>query len=110
MIEGDPTSEKLTLLERGIQLKNYKTLPSKIHLIPIPNLPPRPRPVTPHGSTAWMEIKLREGKKRQIRHMTAAVGLFTLRLIRVAIGPIQLGDLGVGKWRKLTSHEIRLLK
>ena len=57
-----------------------------------------------------MEIKLREGKKRQIRHMTAAVGLFTLRLIRVAIGPIQVDDLKAGEWRELTSNEIKNLK
>ena len=50
--------------------------------------------MTSHGPTAWIEIKLREGKKRQIRHMTAAVGLPTLRLIRVAIGSIRLGSLG----------------
>lgn len=110
MVEGDPTSEKLTQLERGVQMKDYMTLPSKIRLIRTPDLPPRPKPVTPHGPAAWIEIKLREGKKRQIRHMTAAVGLFTLRLVRVAIGPIQLGDLSVGKWRKLTQHEINLLK
>jgi len=110
MIEGDPTQDKLTQLENGIQLKDYRTLPAKARLISSPSLPPRPKPVTPHGPTAWIEIKLREGKKRQIRHMTAAVGLFTLRLIRVAIGPIQLGDLELGKWRELTLSEINLLK
>ncbi len=99
MIEGDPTQEKLTQLERGIQLKGYVTLPCKARLIPSPDLPPRPKPVTPHGPTAWLEIKLREGKKRQIRHMTAAVGLFTLRLVRVAIGRIRLGNLAAGEWR-----------
>jgi len=109
MIEGDPTSDKLSQLERGIQLKGYMTLPSKVRLIPAPNLPPRPKPVTPHAPTAWIEIKLREGKKRQIRHMTAAVGLFTLRLVRVAIGQIQLGDLEVGEWRELTRTELSLL-
>ena len=110
MIEGEPTPEKLTQLERGIQLRNYVTLPCKVRLIPTPDLPPRSKPVTPHGPTAWIEIKLREGKKRQIRHMTAAVGLFTLRLIRVAIGPIHLEALEVGQWRKLTQDEINLLK
>lgn len=110
MIEGEPTWQKLTQLEQGIQLKDYQTLPAKVRLIPSPSLPPRPKPVTPHGPTAWIEIKLREGKKRQIRHMTAAVGLFTLRLVRVAIGPIKLGDLEPGKWRELTTTEIRLLK
>ena|SRR5689334_21145773 len=110
MVEGDPTQEKLTQLEHGIQLKDYLTLPAKVRLIPEPDLPARSKPLTPHGPTAWIEIKLREGKKRQIRHMTAAVSLFTLRLVRVAIGPLQLGELKPGEWRALSSREIHLLK
>ena len=110
MIEGDPTPDKLMQLERSVQLKDYMTLPSKVRLIPTPGLAPRTKPVTPHGPTAWLEIKLREGKKRQIRRMTAAVGLFTLRLIRVAIGRIQLGNLAVGQWRELTRKELSLLR
>jgi 23S rRNA pseudouridine2457 synthase len=110
MVEGDPTPEKLTQLEGGVQLKEYRTLPAKARLIQDLDLPPRTKPVTPHGPTAWIEIKLREGKKRQIRHMTAAVGLFTLRLVRVAIGQIQLGDLNPGEWRELTLKEVNLLK
>ncbi|HKY55054.1 MAG TPA: pseudouridine synthase [Anaerolineales bacterium] len=110
LIEGNPTQEKLIQLERGIQIKGYVTLPCKARLIPTPGLPPRPKPVTPHGPIAWVEIKLREGKKRQIRHMTAAVELFTLRLVRVAIGQVQLGDLGVGHWRELTRQEIGSLR
>jgi 23S rRNA pseudouridine2457 synthase len=58
----------------------------------------------------WLELKLREGKKRQIRHMTAAVGLFTLRLVRVAIGNIKLKKLPSGVWRELTSEETRSLR
>lgn len=110
MVEGDPTEEKLTRLRRGIQLKDHFTLPAKTRFIPDPNLPPRTKPVTPHGPTAWLEIKLREGRKRQIRHMTAAVGLPTLRLVRVAIGPIRLDDLCPGIWRDLTENEIKSLK
>ena len=110
MIEGDPTQDKLKRLENGVQLKDYTTLPARVRLIPPPNLPPRPRPVTPHAATAWIEIKLREGKKRQIRHMTAAVGLFTLRLFRVAIGNVELGDLDVGKWRELSARELQSLQ
>jgi len=110
MIEGDPTQDKLTQLESGIQLKDYRTLPASTRIISDPGLPPRPKPVTPHGPTSWIEIKLREGKKRQIRHMTAAVGLFTLRLVRVAIGPIKLDDLKVGDWRELRPDEIKILK
>ena len=110
MVEGDPTPEKLAQIESGIPLKDYVTLPAKTRRLPDPELPLRTKPVTPHGPTAWIEIKLREGKKRQIRHMTAAVGLFTLRLVRVAIGKIQLGDLAVGEWRELTHTELNLLK
>ena len=110
LIEGEPSPDKLTQLENGIQLKGYQTQPCKIRLIADPDLPPRPKPITPHGPTAWLEIKLREGKKRQIRHMTAAQGLFTLRLFRAAIGPIRVGKLRPGERRELTPHEIRLLK
>lgn len=110
LVEGDPTLEKLTLLQNGIQLRGYRTLPAKVRVIPTPNLPPRPKPVTPHGPTAWLEIKLREGRKRQIRHMTAAVGLPTLRLVRVAIGSLKIGSLPPGAWRDLTPAEIRSLK
>jgi 23S rRNA pseudouridine2457 synthase len=110
MVEGEPTPEKLGRLARGIQLKDYLTLPAEARRIPDPNLAPRPKPVTPHGPAAWIEIKLREGKKRQVRHMTAAVGLPTLRLVRVAIGQIQLGTLEPGIWLDLTSEEINSLK
>jgi 23S rRNA pseudouridine2457 synthase len=110
MVEGDPTPEKLSRLEQGIQLKDYVTLPAKAGRIPDPRLPPRSRPVTPHGPTSWIDIKLREGKKRQIRHMTAAVGLPTLRLLRVAIGRVGLGDLEPGRWRDLTQDEITSLR
>jgi 23S rRNA pseudouridine2457 synthase len=110
MVEGDPTPDDLARLERGIQLKEYRTLPAKARLIPDPGLPPRSKPVTPHGPTVWLEIILREGKKRQIRHMTAMVGLPTLRLIRVAIGKIGLGDLQPGAWRDLTANEVTHLR
>lgn len=110
LVEGEPTKEALDRLRNGVQLKAYLTRPAKVRVIPDPGLAPRSKPVTPHGPTVWLEMKLREGKKRQIRHMTAAVGLFTLRLARVAIGYISLGDLPSGKWRELTSKELRYLK
>ena len=110
LVEGEPTQDKLAQLESGIQLKGYRTLPAKARIIPDPNLPPRSKPVTPHGPTCWLEIKLREGKKRQIRHMTAAVKLFTLRLYRIAIGNVDLGDLQPGKWRDLTQGEVKKLR
>ena len=110
LVEGEATQEALSRLGNGVQLKAYTTRPAQVRIIPDPDLPPRSKPVTPHGPTVWLEIKLREGKKRQIRHMTAAVGLFTLRLVRVAIGNISLIKLPPGKWRKLTSEELRSLK
>jgi len=110
LVEGEATEEALSRLGNGVQLKAYTTRPAQARIIPDPGLPPRSRPVTPHGPTVWLEIKLREGKKRQIRHMTAAVGLFTLRLVRVAIGNIMLGNLASGEWRDLTSEELRSLK
>ena len=66
----------------------------------------------PRGLLAltWLEIKIYEGKKHQVRHMTAAMGLFTLRLMRVAIGPVNLKDLRVAEWRDLAESEIRALK
>lgn len=110
LVEGEPTAERLARLERGIRLKDFLTLPAKARLIPDPDLPPRTKPVTPHRPTAWIEIKLREGKKHQIRHMTAAVGLPTLRLVRMAIGKIELGTLKTGEWRDLTQEELDLFK
>jgi 23S rRNA pseudouridine2457 synthase len=108
-VEGDPTPEKLKQLEAGVTIQGYRTLPCKIRTIPEPNLLPRDKPVTPHGPTSWIEIMLREGKKRQIRHMTALVGLFTLRIVRISIGSVKLGDLPVGGSRNLTPSEIKQL-
>jgi len=110
LLEGDAVPEKLSRLEKGIQLKDYKTRPAKVRLIPDPDLPQRLKPVTPHGPVQWVELKIREGKKRQIRHMTAAVGLPTLRLFRSAIGLISVGKLISGDWRDLTQNEVKLLK
>jgi 23S rRNA pseudouridine2457 synthase len=110
LVEGNPTQEALSRLETGIKLKGYTTQPAKVRILPDPGLPPRSKPVTPHGPTSWLVIKLREGKKRQIRHMTATVKLFTLRLVRVAIGPIQIGDLELGEWRELTNDELKNLR
>jgi 23S rRNA pseudouridine2457 synthase len=110
LIEGDPTPERLIRIREGVVIHGYKTVSCDAHLISEPNLAPRSKPVTPHGPTSWLEMKLRQGKKRQVRHMTAAVGLFTLRILRVAIDCLQLGDLEVGTWRDLTPIEIQSLK
>ena len=108
-VEGTPTPEALTLLQKGMRLKDFTALPAKACFIPDPNLPPRTKPITPHGPTAWLEIRLREGKKHQVRQMTNAVGLPTLRLIRVAIGPLTLGPLQPGEWRRVTEDELKML-
>lgn len=106
-VEGIPTPVALERLRRGLIIKGYRTLPCQARVLERPpDLPPRPKPITPHGPTAWLEIILREGKKRQVRHMTAAVGLPTLRLVRVAVGPITLDGLQPGQWRDLMPGEL----
>lgn len=106
LVEGTPTEEALKRLRQGVVIKGYRTKPCQARVIPLPPLPPREKPVTPHGPTAWLEIVLTEGKKRQVRHMTAAVGLPTLRLVRVRVGPITLDGLHPGTWRDLSAEEV----
>lgn len=105
-VEGTPTPEMLSKLASGVEVKGQKTRRTQVMVAPAPDLPPRSKPVTPHGPTTWLRLVLREGKKRQIRHMTAAVGLPTLRLVRVAVGSIALGELQPGQWRMLTPAEL----
>lgn len=109
-VEGIPTPESLGKLEMGVVVKGQKTRRAQVMVAPEPNLPAREKPVTPHGPTTWLRIVLREGKKHQIRHMTAAVGLPTLRLVRVAVGPVALGELQPGQWRELTPAEVEALQ
>ncbi len=110
-VEGAPTEAQLERLRRGVVISGgRRTLPAEVQPMPDPGLPPRPKAVTPHGPTAWLQITLREGKKRQIRHMTAAVGLPTLRLFRWAVGPLTAAGLRPGQWRYLTPRETRKLK
>jgi len=109
-VEGQITPQALEELTRGVLVKGYRTRRCQADIIPEPDLPPRSRPVTPHAPTSWIQITLTEGKKRQVRHMTAAVGFPTLRLVRVAIGTVQLGSLKPGDWRWLSTQEVSLLK
>jgi 23S rRNA pseudouridine2457 synthase len=109
-VEGVPTAEALAKLASGVEVKGEKTRRCEAMVVPEPGLPARAKPVTPHGPTTWLRIVLREGKKRQIRHMTAAVGLPTLRLVRVAIGPLALKELQPGQWRSLLPAEVDALK
>jgi 23S rRNA pseudouridine2457 synthase len=108
-IERVPNEEVLEQLREGVVLNGKKTKPAEVRLLTgDPQLPERPVPIRfrKNVPTAWIEMTLREGLNRQVRRMTAAVGHPTLRLVRVAIGPIALGGLQPGKWRDLTSSEI----
>jgi 23S rRNA pseudouridine2457 synthase len=108
-IERIPNEEALEQLRKGIVLNGKMTKPAEVRLLPDdPQLPDRPVPIRfrKNVPTAWVEVTLREGLNRQVRRMTAAVGHPTLRLVRVAIGPVALGDLQSGEWRDLTSREI----
>ena len=109
-VEGVPSPEALAALESGVEVKGRLTRRCQAMVVPAPVLPSRRKPVTPHGPTTWLRIVLREGKKRQIRHMTAAVGLPTLRLVRIALGPIGLGELQPGGWRHLSPAEVETLR
>jgi 23S rRNA pseudouridine2457 synthase len=108
-VERIPNEEALEQLRKGVVLNGKKTRPAEVRLLSDdPQLPDRPVPIRfrKHVSTTWVEITLREGLNRQVRRMTAAVGYPTLRLVRIAIGPVVLGELQPGQWREMTSHEI----
>ncbi|TKB35174.1 MAG: pseudouridine synthase [Nitrospira sp.] len=108
-VERIPTEEALEQLRQGVLLSGNKTRPAEVRLLAeAPQMPDRPVPIRfrKNVPTAWVEITLREGLNRQVRRMTAAVGHPTLRLVRVAIGPIALGDLPPGQWREMPNHEI----
>lgn len=109
-VEGVATEREVGSLRVGVVISGYRTRPAEVEIIPEPDLPARPVPVRDYHPTTWLKIMLREGKKHQVRKMTAAVGFPTLRLVRVAIGPIILGHLQPGEWRYLTSGELQKLK
>lgn len=101
-VEGTPTAEQLQALREGVTLKDGPTRPAQVALLdPPPTLWPRDPPVRFRKSVpdTWLELTIREGRNRQVRRMTAAVGLPTLRLVRVAIGPWRLDTLPPGGWR-----------
>ncbi len=109
-VEGLIHQAALEQLSKGVFVQDFFTKNSQVKTISTPEVAERSKPVTPHGPTSWIEITLYEGKKRQIRHMTAAVGFPTLRIIRIAVGPILLGDLGPGQYLPLSQPEIKALK
>lgn len=99
-VEGDPEPAQLAALAGGVLLNDGLTLPAQVRAIPTPELWPRTPPVRYRAAipTHWLEIQLTEGRNRQVRRMTAAVGLPTLRLVRVAVGPWHLDALRPGEW------------
>jgi 23S rRNA pseudouridine2457 synthase len=111
-VERIPDADAIYKLQTGLEIQDYRTRPAQVRLLleepPVnERIPPiRFRKSVP---TAWLEMTLTEGKNRQVRRMTAAVGFPTLRLIRVSIANIQLDDLASGQWREITPLELTKL-
>lgn len=109
-VERIPDEAALAQLRQGVMVKGKRTRPATVHLLPQePLVHPRPVPIRFRKSvpTVWLQMEIHEGMNRQIRRMTAQVGHPTLRIIRVAVGPIRLGSLLPGQWRELREDELR---
>ncbi|XGW00151.1 MAG: pseudouridine synthase [Leptolyngbya sp. BL-A-14] len=112
-VERVPDEAALQQLRQGVMIQGTKTRPATVMLLPEePALPPRDPPIRFRKTvpTAWLELTLTEGRNRQVRRMTAAVNFPTLRLVRVAIGHLQLTGLAPGQWRDLTPDELHPLQ
>lgn len=102
-LDGAITSKAIKQLQNGVEIgfdgKKYMTKPCKVELIDTPDLPERSKKIRDarHGPTPWISVVLTEGKFRQVRKMTSAVGFPTLRLVRVRVGDILLGNMQVGE-------------
>ena len=105
-VERIPDEAALNQLRKGVAIQNYYTRPAVVQLLPPRQPPIRFRKTVP---TSWLEITLTEGRNRQVRKMTAAVGFPTLRLVRVAIAHLRLDTLKPGQWRDLTPAELKPL-
>jgi 23S rRNA pseudouridine2457 synthase len=101
-VEGEPQPAQLQALRDGVELRDGRTRPARVELIDAPPLWPRDPPVRFRKTVpdAWLQLEIGEGRNRQVRRMTAAVGLPTLRLVRVGIGGHRLDDLQPGQWRR----------
>lgn len=111
-LERIPTEDALMKLRTGVMIEGRRTKEAKVRRLKNPpELPPRPVPIRfrKNVPTAWIEIKLREGRNRQVRKMTAAVGHPTLRLVRTEFGPLSLQALRPGESRVLTATEVKAL-
>ncbi len=111
-VEGIPSTQALAKLQSGLVIQGRKTLPCRAWLLqPQPDMPPRDPPIRFRKTVpaSWLGLELLEGKNRQVRRMTAAIGHPTLRLLRVRIGRFQLRNLRPGAWRELDSAERELV-
>ncbi len=107
-VEKIPLPDSLKKLEKGVMIQGRKTLPCRAWMLePQPSIPPRDPPIRFRKSVSdcWIALELVEGKNRQVRKMTAAIGHPTLRLMRVRIGNFWLADLPVGQWKILSCGE-----
>ena len=113
-VEGIPSQADLAKLEKGVELKDGLTQPAKAKQIEVPDFDWQTAPKIRERKTiptSWIELKITEGKNRQVRRMTAHIGFPTLRLIRVGLGHYQLGELGSGEYQVLSlSEKSRLFK
>ncbi len=108
-VEGTPTEAALARLREGVAIQDYVSRPCDARMLePAPDLPARDPPIRHRARipTAWIELVLHEGRNRQVRRMTAAVGLPTLRLVRVAIGAIGIDGLAPGEFREVEAPRI----
>jgi 23S rRNA pseudouridine2457 synthase len=115
-VEGIPSDDSLAFLSSGIDItvngKQYTTLPARVTVCANqPAVPPRDPPIRfrKNVPTTWLELTIAEGKNRQVRKMTAAVGLPTLRLIRYSIGDVSIAGINPGEYRELLAAEIKSL-